>query len=42
MSDTEPDLTYRAELEKLTTPELYRMLKQALPDMEIDAKTATA
>lgn len=38
ISDKMPDLTYRAELEKLTTPELYRMLKQALPDMEIDAK----
>ncbi|MBR4236272.1 MAG: tRNA (adenosine(37)-N6)-dimethylallyltransferase MiaA [Clostridia bacterium] len=36
LSDRAPDLAYREELEKLTTPELYEMLIKALPDIEID------
>ena len=38
MSDRAPDLAYRDELEKLDTPTLYRMLLEAVPDIEIDAK----
>ena len=38
LSDKVPDLSYRDELEKLTTPELAQMLKAAVPDIEIDFK----
>ena len=38
MSDREPDLAYRDELEKLETPELYRMLMEKVPDVQVDAK----
>ena len=38
MSDRAPDLAYRDELEKKDTPTLYRMLLEAVPDIEIDAK----
>lgn len=38
LSNCMPDLAYRAELEKLTTEELYRMLKEKLPDMEVDSR----
>ena len=38
LSDKMPDLAYRDELEKLTTPELYEMLISKLPDIEIDRK----
>ena len=36
LSDKEPDLAYRAELEKLTTPELYDMLMGLTPDAQVD------
>ena len=36
LSDKMPDLSYRDELEKLATPELYGMLTQKLPGIEID------
>ena len=36
LSDTEPDLAYRAELEKLTTPELYDMLIALVPDVQVE------
>ena len=36
LSDKEPDLAYRAELEKLTTPELYDMLMSLMPDAQVD------
>ncbi len=36
LSDKTPNLNYRDELEKLTTPELYEMLLKAVPDIEID------
>ena len=36
LSDKEPDLAYRAELEKLTTPELYDMLLRLVPDVEVE------
>lgn len=36
LSDKEPDLAYRAELEKLTTPELYDMLMKLKPDAEVE------
>ncbi len=36
LSDKEPDLAYRAELEKLTTPELYEMLLKLKPDVEVE------
>ena len=36
LSDTEPDLCYRAELEKLTTPELYEMLLRLVPDVQVE------
>ena len=38
MSDRAPDLAYRDELEKLTTPALYEMLIEKLPDVEVDCK----
>ena len=38
LSDTEPDLAYRAELEKRTTPELYAMLLQVVPDTDVTAQ----
>ena len=38
LSDKEPDLAYRAELEKLKTPDLYAMLKKAVPDADVDSK----
>ena len=38
LSDKEPDLNYRAELEKKTTPELYGMLLRIIPDAEVDGK----
>ena len=41
LSGKMPDLGYRAELEKLTTPQLYDMLMEKLPGYEVDAKTAT-
>ena len=36
LSDKCPNLEYRDELEKLSTPELYDMLIKAVPDIEID------
>lgn len=36
LSDREPDLAYRAELEKLTTPQLYDMLLTLVPDVQVD------
>ena len=36
LSDREPDLGYRAELEKLTTPQLYDMLLALVPDVQVD------
>ncbi len=36
LSDKEPDLAYRAELEKLTTPELYEMLVKLIPDTDVE------
>ncbi|MBQ8094299.1 MAG: tRNA (adenosine(37)-N6)-dimethylallyltransferase MiaA [Clostridia bacterium] len=38
LSDTEPDLAYRAELEKLSTPELYDMLLKLVPDTDVTAQ----
>ena len=38
MSDRMPDLAYRDELEKLSTPELYDMLLRAVPDVQVDAR----
>jgi len=38
MSDRMPDLAYRAELEKLTTEELYIMLQKAVPDTDVDPR----
>ena len=38
MSDTEPDLEYRAYLETMDTPKLYEMLRDLRPEMEIDEK----
>ena len=38
MSDRMPDLNYRDELEQLSTPQLYEMLKEKVPDIEVDAK----
>lgn len=38
MSDRMPDLNYRDALEKLSTPELYAMLVQAVPDVQVDAR----
>ncbi len=36
LSAVEPDLNYRDELEKRTTPELYDMLMKAVPDAVVD------
>ena len=36
LSDKEPDLAYRAELEKLTTPQLYEMLLSLKPDVQVE------
>lgn len=36
LSDTAPDLAYRAELEKKTTPELYAMLLARAPDARVE------
>lgn len=36
LSDKMPNLEYRDELEKLSTPELYEMLIKVMPDIEID------
>lgn len=38
MSDRMPDLAYRNELEKLTTEELYVMLKKLVPDTDVDPR----
>ena len=38
MSDRMPDLAYRAELEKLTTEELYAMLCESVPGVEVDSR----
>lgn len=35
-SDQEPDLAYRAELEKLTTPALYAKLVTLVPDVNVE------
>jgi len=37
LSDTKPDLAYRARLETFTTPQLYAMLCERLPDAAVDA-----
>ena len=39
LSDKEPDLAYRAELEKLTTPQLYDMLLELKPDVQVEKNT---
>lgn len=36
LSDTEPDLAYRAELETYTTPQLYDMLLALVPDVQVE------
>lgn len=36
LSDVTPDLSYRRELETLSTPELYAMLRERLPDTDAD------
>ena len=36
LSDKEPDLAYRAELEKLTTPALYAKLVTLVPDADVE------
>lgn len=38
MSDRMPDLAYRAELEKLTTEELYAKLLKAVPGTDVDPR----
>ena len=38
MNDLKPDLEYRADLETFETPELYQMLIQLRPGIEIDPK----
>ncbi len=38
LSDKAPDHSLRAQLETYETPELYEMLKQKLPDTDIDPK----
>ncbi len=38
LSDTAPDLAYREYLETFSTPALYEMLLQAMPDTDVDAK----
>lgn len=37
LSEIEPDLAYRQELEKLETPALYRMLMEKMPDAAVDS-----
>lgn len=37
-SEKKPDLAYRAELDRLSTPELAQLLRQTLPDWEVDEK----
>lgn len=37
LSRIEPDLEYRNELEKMETPELYRMLMEKMPDAVVDS-----
>lgn len=36
ISQTEPDLAYRAELETYTTPQLYEMLIALVPDVQVE------
>ena len=36
LSDKEPDLAYRAELERLTTPQLYEKLVGLRPDVQVE------
>ena len=38
LSNIEPDLNYRRELEKLTTEELYAMLMKVMPESEVDPR----
>ena len=38
MSGKTPDLSYRAELETYATPELYRMLTENVPDIDVEPK----
>ncbi len=38
LSNIEPDLAYRRELEKLPTETLYALLQQTVPDTQIDPK----
>ncbi|MDD6143243.1 MAG: tRNA (adenosine(37)-N6)-dimethylallyltransferase MiaA [bacterium] len=38
MSDRMPDLAYRAELEKLSTEELYAKLRSLVPDTDVDPR----
>ena len=38
MSDSPPDLEYRAYLETFETPDLYRMLLKAIPDTDVEPK----
>jgi len=38
MSDSEPDLQYREELEKLTTPQLFAMLMEKAPEADVDPR----
>lgn len=38
MSNRMPDLAYRDELEKLTTEELYMMLKKIVPDTDVEPR----
>lgn len=38
LSSIEPDLTLRAHLETFETPALYEMLKEILPDTDVDPK----
>lgn len=38
MSGTMPDLEYRAELERLTTETLYKMLMEKLPECDVERK----
>ena len=38
LSNIEPDLAYRRELEKLTTEELFAMLIKVMPDTQVDPR----
>lgn len=38
MSAFEPDLAYRDELEKLSTPQLYALLLEKVPDTDVDPR----